>query len=281
MVKYWLHNGLLKRTAAAGKIGGAAERNAADAAVKESRSLGAGGLADEIARLGGERIRFLLLRTHYRSTVLFGDEGINEAGTALESFYRYFERFHKVTKQRYFNLPFATTRKQGDIDPGKDELLARVHKLRASFLDKMDDDFNTGGAIAELFEMIPELNKFSDQRNLDRYAELDSQDPQYAVKLREAFADPDVKVLVRATTVLRELSSVLGLFQSTPFKRGGAGEGVVPKLVEFLIELRAESRTKKDYATGDKIRSTLAEMGIMLEDRKGGGGTDWRMGGPS
>ena len=50
---------------------------------KMSRSKGAGGLADLIAKQGGERIRFFLLRTHYRSTVLFSDEAIAEADTLL------------------------------------------------------------------------------------------------------------------------------------------------------------------------------------------------------
>ena len=40
--------------------------------------------------------------------------------------------------------------------------------------------------------------------------------------------------------------------------------------MELLIELRADARTKKDFATGDKIRNSLTEMGITLEDRKGG-----------
>jgi cysteinyl-tRNA synthetase len=55
------------------------------------------------------------------------------------------------------------------------------------------------------------------------------------------------------------------------------GEGVVPKLMQLLIDLRAEARARKDFATGDKIRSTLAEIGITLEDRKGGA-TEWRLG---
>jgi len=47
--------------------------------------------------------------------------------------------------------------------------------------------------------------------------------------------------------------------------------------MQLLIDLRAESRAKKDFATGDKIRNTLKEIGITLEDR--GGGTEWRAGG--
>src|SRR5207248_2590829 len=142
-----------------GKIGGRTDRESSGNAVpgvpsaggKMSRSAGAGGLADVIASQGGERIRFFLLKTHYRSTVLYGDDGLAEAATALEAFYRFFERFQKITRQRFFNLPAPTMRAAGDFDAGSNSLLVAVHKLRGSFLDKMDDDFNTGGAIADLF----------------------------------------------------------------------------------------------------------------------------------
>src|SRR5262249_5826939 len=107
MVKYWLHNGLLRKSEASGKIGGRTAREqsagavgnarrgvpAAEGGGKMSRSAGAGGLADVIAAQGGERIRFFLLKTHYRSTVLYGDEGLEEAAGNLETFYRFFERF--------------------------------------------------------------------------------------------------------------------------------------------------------------------------------------------
>jgi len=261
MVKYWLHNGLLRKGEAAGKIGGRTDREQGGG--KMSRSAGAGGLADVIAAQGGERIRFFLLKTHYRSTVLYGEDGLTEAATALETFYRFFERFQKIAKQRFFNLPAPRRREAGEFDPGNDALLGGVHKLRASFLEKMDDDFNTGGAIADLFDLIRELNKYADHQKLEEVTDL---------------KDAHIKSFVQATRVLRELSNILGLFRATPAQRGGASEGVVPKLMQLLIELRAEARTKKDFATGDKIRNTLTEAGITLEDRKGGA-TEWRIGG--
>ena len=46
--------------------------------------------------------------------------------------------------------------------------------------------------------------------------------------------------------------------------------------VRLLIELRAEARAKKDWATGDTIRNRLKEMGIVLEDRPDG--TIWKLG---
>jgi cysteinyl-tRNA synthetase len=260
MVKYWLHNGLLRKGEASGKIGGRTDREQSGG--KMSRSAGAGGLADVIASQGGERIRFFLLKTHYRSTVLYGEEGLAEAATALETFYRFFERFQKITKQRFFNLPAATTREAGEFDAGGDALLVTVQKLRASFLEKMDDDFNTGGAIADLFDLVRELNKYADQQKLDDAADV---------------KDARMRCFVQATRVLRELSNILGLFRTTPAQRGGASQGVVPKLMQLLIDLRAEARAKKDFATGDKIRNTLAEAAITLEDRKAGA-TEWRIG---
>ncbi len=273
MVKYWMHNGLLKRAAAAGKIGGRADREpSAEAAEKESRSKGGGGLADEIARLGGERIRFFLLRTHYRSTVLFGEEGMNEAGVALEAFYRFFERFFKASKQRFFNLTAAERRKEGDFDPAGDPLLSAIHMSRAAFLDKMDDDFNTGGAVADLFDIVRELNKYADQHNLDRFADITPDKPEY----KEVFRDPHAKTLVQGAKVLKELSNILGLFRATPTARGGS-DSLTPKLMQLLIDLRAEARAKKDFPTGDRIRNGLAEIGVTLEDKKGAG-TEWRVG---
>lgn len=275
MVKFWMHNGLLRKAASAGKIGGKGDRAAeaaADDGGKVSRSKGAGGLADDIARIGGEKIRFFLLSTHYRSTVMFGEEGLAETGKSLDSFYRFFERFQKVTRQRFFNLPYAATRKEGDEAPTDQPLLKSLAEIRKNYLEKMDDDFNTGGAVAELFDLLRELNKFADQKNLDRFA-----DPAIT-DLKPLFADPDVQTLVKGAKVLRELAAILGVFKVVQPKRGGGADGAVDKLMPLLIELRANARANKDFATGDLIRNRLAESGITLEDKKGGP-TEWRIGG--
>src|SRR3954462_2910286 len=108
MVTYWAHNGLLRAGSGSNKIGGG------DAAGKMSRSKGAGGLADLIKRQGGERIRFFLLRTHYRSTVLFNEPAIEEAAIGLESYYRLFKRYNRVTGKDYYSLTPAKTREAGD-----------------------------------------------------------------------------------------------------------------------------------------------------------------------
>jgi len=40
--------------------------------------------------------------------------------------------------------------------------------------------------------------------------------------------------------------------------------------VELLIEIRKDARAKKDYATSDKIRNQLLQLGVVLKDEKDG-----------
>lgn len=280
MVSYWMHNGLMKRGAASGKLGGKSDRatttettetGEADVSSKISRSKGAGGLAKLIDAQTGERIRFFLLRSHYRSTNVFGDDGLEEAGQALTAFYRLIQRFERITGEAFYpqvnklgeveELTFAKSRTDGDAmlaDAGSDGLLAEISKLRSSFLEKMDDDFNTGGAVSDLFEMSRALNRFVDQNFLE-----DS-------KKRTAESLDTWKTGMR---VLRELGAILGLFVKAPKKAGGGDTQLIEGLMSLLIELRANARKNKDFATSDLIRDGLQKHSITLQDLKEG--TTW------
>lgn len=277
MVSYWMHNGLMKRDAGAGKLGGKNDRAAvaepaeADASSKISRSKGAGGLAKLIDAQTGERIRFFLLRSHYRSTNVFGDDGLEEAGQALNAFYRLFQRFERITGESFYSqvgksgeleeLTYAKSRTEGDAalaDAGTEGLLAEIAKLRSSFLEKMDDDFNTGGAVSDLFEMSRALNRFVDQSSLED------------AKKRTV---ENVDIWRTGMRVLRELAAILGLFIKPPKKSGGGDTQLVDGLMALLIELRANARKNKDFATSDLIRDGLLKHGITLQDLKEG--TKW------
>ena len=277
MVSYWMHNGLMKREAGAGKLGGKSDRAAAsetaeaDVSSKISRSKGAGGLAKLIDAQTGERIRFFLLRSHYRSTNVFGDEGLEEAGQALNAFYRLIQRFDRITGEAFYpqvgqtgeveELSFANSRAAGDAmlaDAGSEGLLAEIARLRNSFLEKMDDDFNTGGAVSDLFEMSRALNRFVDQNSLE-----DS-------KKRSA---ENIDTWRTGMRVLRELGAILGLFVKAPKKISGGDSQLIDGLMGLLIELRANARKNKDFATSDLIRDGLLKHSITLQDLKEG--TTW------
>lgn len=280
MVRYWMHNGLMRAGGSAGKVGGKSDRDGAptsdtppeaDASSKISRSKGAGGLHKLIEQQTGERIRFFLLRSHYRSTIVFGDDGLEEAGQALHAFYRLIQRFERLSGQAFYprlnsageleELPYARTRAEGHavLAGASEEILKDLSKLRASYLEKMDDDFNTGGAVSDLFEMSRAINRFVDQANLED------------AKLRTS---QGLATLTTAMSVLRELGAILGLFLKAPKKTGDDGASVtVDGLMKLLIELRAKARASKDFATSDAIRDGLAAAGIALQDLKDG--TTW------
>lgn len=263
MVRYWAHNGLLRKGEAAGKIGGRGEREAdGEEAVsgKMSRSKGAGGLADLIEKQGGERIRFFLLRTHYRSTVLFNEPAIEEAGAGLETFYRLFKRYTRITGKDFYDLPAPRNREEGTFKPGDIAALQATAKCREKFLAAMDDDFNTGGAIGELFELARIANKLCDDEKLEGPGTPDS---------------GAVATLTQILTSVRELTSILGLFTKPQAAEGG--DDLLAKIMPLVIELRAEARKKKDFTTADAIRDGLGPIGIALEDRSGG--TEWSGGG--
>ncbi|MDB4650212.1 cysteine--tRNA ligase [Pirellulaceae bacterium] len=276
MAKYWMHNGLMKASKGAGKLGGKADREASSAAeieeatvdTKISRSKGAGGLRDLIAKQTGERIRFFLLRTHYRSTIEFGDEGLEEAGVAIGKFYTFFDRYERIVGQSFYPLKdgdehrtFCTKISDGKIEAGNSDFLKSVAEVRNNFIAAMNNDFDTNGGMSELFGLLSALNKFADSQKLEE---------------KEKRTDEDVAAFCRATETLRELSSILGIFQK-PVRQsdGGIDEQVIDSVMQLVIQLRNDARANKNWDVADKIRDGLNSAGVELEDRKGE--TGWKI----
>jgi len=263
MATYWMHNGLMQAGGAAGKVGGRprgadggaapADDAAAQAATKISKSTGAEPFKKLLMRHRPEVIRVLLLSTHYRSPIHFGEEPLGESARAMEAFERLFTRYRRITGTPFHPLP-GRDRRAGDaaVAAAGDEVKA----LREKFLAAMDDDFNTAIAIATLFDFVRVVNKFIDQR---------------ALEAKKPAAD--LATLGAMMLVLRELTGTLGLFLEEPkAAAGGADEAVVAKLMDLVIEIRANARKAKDFATADLVRNRLTEAGIVLEDRPDGTG---------
>ena len=259
MANFWMHNGLMQAGSAAGKVGGrprdggGADDAAAQAATKISKSTGAEPFKNLLARHRPEAIRLLLLSTHYRSPIHFGEEPLQESAKAMEAFERLFARFERITGKSFYRLS-CRDRRAGDAAAAAagEEIAAQ----RVKFLAAMDDDFNTAIAVATLFDFVRSVNKFIDTHSLE------------TAKPAAELAALEAKLLV-----LRELTGVLGLFLEPPKAAGGgADEGLVAKLMELVIEIRANARKGKDFATADLVRNRLGEAGIVLEDRADGTG---------
>jgi cysteinyl-tRNA synthetase len=109
----------------------------------------------------------------------------------------------------------------------------------------MNDDFNSPVLISVLFESAKLINNIKDGR---------------------------VSINETSLTKLKELMhhfiiDVLGL------KDEQAASDDLPKVVDFIVKLRNEAKTNRDYATSDKIRDGLQKIGIQLKDGKEG--TNW------
>ena len=239
--RYWMHNGLLKMGTAkmAGSVGNVVN------------------IGDLLRRFDAETVRFLLLSTHYRSPIEYSEERLAETRKAKESFHRLFERYHRVTGGSFYSVPAPTRR--GEF-AAAGEFLLEVAELRQRFLDCMDDDFNTGGAVGVLYELLTVLNRFADRHQL----EGGSADPTR----KEEFG--------QAISVFRELSQLLGLFRTPPPVAADGQDELVNGLLQLFLDLRAEARKAKNFALADQIRQRLSQLGITLEDRPGG--TGWRRG---
>jgi len=261
--KYWLHNGLMQAADEVGKLGGRNTRDAVaagDLAAQEqgkiSKSKGAGPFRDLLKEVQAEAIRFFLLATHYRSPIYFSLDELRKNEGHLDKFAQFFRRYERVTGESFYKTPATAKRDQGNFVPGDSALLNEVHDLREKFLAGMDDDFNTGVGIAVLFDLLRVLNRYVETEKLEESGKTN------------AAANAAFK---QGTKTLRELTSVLGLFrQAATSKDAGGDDGLVNGLMKLLLEIRADVRKKKDFATSDKIRDDLKALGIVVEDRKEG-----------
>ncbi|MFN4261721.1 MAG: cysteine--tRNA ligase [Gemmataceae bacterium] len=255
--RYWLHNGLMKIRSQSRKIKSDPNEKD-DEPQKMSKSLGNEIVVHEVLkRHSPDALRLLLLSSHYRSPIEYSEERLNELQRSLESFHRFAERYQRITGQSFYELKAPTTRQPFETGTA---FLEQIAKHRDHYLELMDDDFNTGGAVGVLFELLSTLNRFADEKKLE--------EPSQSADALAEFR--------KGTVVLRELSQILGLFREPPAAKTGGDDQLVQGLMQLLIDLRAEARKAKNFALADQIRKRLGDLNITLEDRPGG--TGWRVG---
>ncbi len=265
--RYWMHNGLMQASGAA-KLGGDHSRHgdiAVDQGAQEANKLagskGAASVKELFERHDPETVRFFLLATHYRSPIDFSDERIVETGKGLEGFYRLIETYDRVTGESFYDLPAAANREQSaSLEGGPADLLDELKQLRDRYLESMDDDFNTGGAVGVLFEIRKCINGFVSEKQLEA---------------GDANAD-DLAAFTTAMTLFKELANILGVFSKPLAKSAAADDAFVNELMELIIDLRADARSTKNWDMADKIRDRMTALEITLEDRPEG--TLWRRG---
>ncbi|NJK81454.1 MAG: cysteine--tRNA ligase [Chloroflexaceae bacterium] len=218
--RFWVHNGMLQLVnAQTGQV------------EKMSKSLGnLVTIKQFLIDDDGAVLRLLVLGSHYRKPLTYNEEVLADTRRKLE------------------RLRGALQGATGSHETGTsvDTLVGAAAAAREQFTFAMNDDLNTSGALAALFELVRAINVARD-------------------------AGVGEGPLLEAQTVLLELAGVLGLSleASTPSTALEVGP-----FVDLLLELRGELRQAKQFALADKVRDRLSALGVVLEDTPQG--TRWK-----
>lgn len=217
-VKYWLHVGFLT-------VEG----------VKMSKSLGNfTTLNAALAEWPAPALRLWFAGTHYRSPIDYSLAALGQAAKNVERF-----------ATMLANAAHARRQARADERPADRAFLAQVDARAAAFDAAMEDDLNTPLALASLFELTSDINKY--------------------------LGDAHGPTLDKALARFQQLEAIFDVIPDEA--EGAGGEG---PLLDLLLDVREMARAKKDFAASDLIRDRLAALGYVVEDAGKGKGPRWR-----
>jgi cysteinyl-tRNA synthetase len=127
-----------------------------------------------------------------------------------------------------------------------EKLAQQMNATREGFIEAMNEDFNTAGALGNLFDLVRAINQARSENATD-------------------------EELAEAQETMDELTGVFGLEMNTD-QKGATGADA---FIELLLELRQELRQKKHYDLADRVRDELAELGVVIEDTPQGSSWHW------
>ena len=215
--RVWMHNGMMSLKSE-----------------KMSKSLGNMITVDEfLAKYPADVMRLWVLGGSYRGPLVYSEEVIEQTEQA----------YKRLLSAKKGALPGAVGLQADALATLQNE----AEKAKADFKESMDDDFNTAGALANLFELVKTIN--------------------------QARADGATDVqLATAQGVFMELAGVLGLTLEEKKAQSGSDADA---FINLLVALRRDLRAEKNWALSDKVRDSLKELGVILEDSKDGTSWSW------
>ncbi|TVP61538.1 MAG: cysteine--tRNA ligase [Nodularia sp. (in: Bacteria)] len=220
LARYWIHNGMVT-------VNGE----------KMSKSLGNFTTIRELLDQGIDPmvVRLFILQGHYRRPLDFTEDAIASAENAWKT----------VKEGLLFGFrEWGVGSREWGVVPGNNSYIE-------SFQAAMDDDFNTPGALAVVFELAKELRR---QSNLLTHAGKTDIPPEQ---------------IQQQWQTLMNLAQVLGL-EAQPEAPSATTSGLTDEDIQTLIQQRQAARKAKDFAESDRIRNQLKELGITLIDQSDG-----------
>ena len=213
---------------------------------KMSKSLGnLITIKEALAKYSSDAIRIFILSSHYRSPLSYSEEGLEAADKGAERLIRAANRENSAGSI-------------SSLDPAS---------YRQRFIEAMDDDFNSAQALSILFDLGRAINQAADAgTNIEEARQTLKELASEIIGLK--------LVSVESRTVTAEASAILSeveedrLLDELKSDINGAS-------IDTLVRQRAAYRGMKNFKGADKIRGSLAELGILLEDTPKG--TVWRV----
>ncbi len=198
---------------------------------KMSKSLGNFFTARDILKLYSvDAIRFFFCQTHYRGPLNFSEELLEASEKGVEKIKNFLLRI---------NEEIDNVNSNETVNPFD------INKYVIEFENSMDDDFNTPKALAVIFELIKDVNKLLDNNHLNKQSIL------------------EIKEFLK-----KSLDDVFGIISFEEMKANV--KSIENDLIKLILDLRDELKKEKNYNLADKIRNSLNDLGIIVQDSKTG-----------
>ncbi|HOO31906.1 MAG TPA: cysteine--tRNA ligase [Thermotogota bacterium] len=215
--RYWLHNGMLQMNGA-----------------KMAKSVGnIISVREAVRQYGKEAVRMFIFSTQFRAPIDYSEER--------------FEDWKKAA-QRVEDALVRVEELSDGIPPFSKAASEWVKEKRQSFIDYLDDDFNTSRVLSLIFEIVKEMNSTDDMERLFEGYWL----------------------------IKGEIGDVMGLFTDVPTKKQGESvSATADDVMAIMVAVRNSLRAARQFELADMIRDGLNERGISLLD--GPEGTKWQI----
>ena len=188
---------------------------------------------DILKEVDPQVLRFFMASVQYRRQINYSEENLKQAATILDRF-----------KNTLTNINYRLD--DGTVSENDPNLAKAIEETEQKFVTAMDDDFNVQNALTAIYDLLPVVNANANSEKADK-------------KTLELFE--------------KKLAAWLLVFGVDTEKLCAQSAGSNDDEIEELVKKRDEARANKDWATSDKLRDQLKEMGITIQDTPQG--TRW------